>query len=69
MNAAESYAALRRLGVPVVSTSDAAAALSSSIAAASKTLARLARARLVTSVRHNLWWLDGAVDPYRLLRT
>ena len=66
MTAAEAYAALRRLGVPVLSTSDAAAALSSSIAAASKTLTRLMRAGLVTAVRHNLWWLDGPPDPYRL---
>ena len=66
MNTTEAYAVLRRLGVPVVSTSDAAAALASSITAASKTLARLERARLVSSVRRNSWWLDGPVDPYRL---
>jgi predicted transcriptional regulator of viral defense system len=66
MTAAEAYAALRRLGVPVVSTSDVAATLSSSVTAASKVLSRLVHAGLVTKVRHNLWWLDGAVDPHRL---
>ena len=66
MTAAEAYAALRRLGVPVVTTSDAAATLSASIVAASKVLSRLERTGLVAKVRHNLWWLDGPVDSHRL---
>src|SRR5690606_15021114 len=45
---------------------DAAAALGLSTAAASQTLARLARAGLIRSVRHGTWWLDDAPDPLRL---
>lgn len=66
MNARDAYARLRRLGVPVIRTSDAAAALRVSTAAASMTLARLVTAGLVSSVRHGVWWVDGPVDPYRL---
>jgi predicted transcriptional regulator of viral defense system len=66
VNSLHAYAVLRKLGVPVLETADAAAALHQSTAAANKTLARLARAGLVTSVRHGTWWIDGAVDPFRL---
>ena len=38
MNASEAYAKLRKLGVPVVETADAAALLGQSAPAASKTL-------------------------------
>ena len=66
MNAREALACLRRLGVAAIDTADAAAALGLSTAAASQTLARLARAGLVSSVRHGSWWLDGEIDPLRL---
>lgn len=66
MNAREALARLRRLGVPVVSTADAAAALEQSAFAASQTLSRLARAGLLHAVRHGTWWLDGPIDVYRL---
>lgn len=66
MNARDAFARLRRLGVPVVETADAAAALGQSTAAASMTLSRLVASGLVTAVRHGTWWIDGAVDPYRL---
>ncbi len=66
MNASEAYARLRKLGVPVVETGDAAAALRQSAPAATKTLSRLAQAGLVTAVRHGTWWLTGTVDPYAL---
>jgi predicted transcriptional regulator of viral defense system len=66
VNAAEAFARLRRLGVPVVDTADAAAAWGLTTAAASQTLSRLARARLVTAVRHGTWWVDGDVEPHRL---
>jgi predicted transcriptional regulator of viral defense system len=66
MNASEAYAKLRKLGVPVVETADAAAALRQSAPAATKTLSRLAQAGLVTAVRHGTWWLTGTVDPYAL---
>jgi predicted transcriptional regulator of viral defense system len=66
MNAADAFAVLRKLGVPAVDTSDAAAVLGLSTAAASQTLGRLARAGLVKSVRHGTWWLEDALDPFRL---
>ena len=66
MNARNAYAALRKLGIPVIDTADAAAALALSTSAATKTLARLAQAGLIASVRHGMWWIDGPVDPYRL---
>lgn len=66
MNARDAYARLLRLGVPVIHTADAAAALHLSSTAASMTLSRLVAAGLVSSVRHGMWWVDGAVDPYRL---
>jgi predicted transcriptional regulator of viral defense system len=66
MNASEAFATLRKLGVPVLDTADAAAALRQSPPAANKTLSRLARAGLVTRVRHGTWWVDGPVDPYVL---
>lgn len=66
MNSRDAYAALRRLGVPVITTADAAAALRQSTSAAAKTLSRLASSGLITGVRHGTWWVDGPVDPYRL---
>ncbi len=66
MNAREAYGSLLRLGVPVVETADAAAALRQSTGAAAKTLSRLAQAGLIIQVRHGTWWLDGSLDPYRL---
>ena len=66
MNALEALARVRALGVPVIGTADAATALKLSTSAASKTLARLAEAGLITSVRQGTWWVAGAVDPYRL---
>jgi predicted transcriptional regulator of viral defense system len=66
VSAADAYAALLRLGVPVVETSDAAALLRVSITAAAKTLARLSRAGLIERVRHGTWWLRPPVDPLRL---
>jgi predicted transcriptional regulator of viral defense system len=66
MNSREALARLSTLGVPVIRTSDAAAALAQSISAASWTLSRLAESGLVRLVRHGLWWIDGPIDPYRL---
>ena len=66
MNAGEALGRLRRLGVPVIDTSDAAAAFGQTTAAASQTLSRLAHAGLVVSVRHGTWWVDGDIDPLRL---
>jgi predicted transcriptional regulator of viral defense system len=66
MNAAEAYAKLRALGLPVLDTADAAAALNLSTTAASKTLTRLGQSGLVTSIRQGSWWIEGEVDPYKL---
>lgn len=66
MNAREALAKLRRLGVPVIRTADAAAALDQSTSAASRTLSRLAESDLVARVRHGVFWIDGPVDPHRL---
>jgi predicted transcriptional regulator of viral defense system len=66
MNAAGALAILRKLGVPVLDTADAAAALGLSTAAASQTLTRLTRTGLIKSVRHGTWWLEETLDPLRL---
>ena len=66
MNASDALAALRKLGVQVVDTADAAAALRQTPSATTKTLSRLARAGLLTQARHGTWWIDGVVDPYAL---
>lgn len=66
MNSREALAALRKLGAVVIRTADAAAVLRQSTAAAAKTLSRLAAVGLVAPVRHGTYWIDGAIDPYRL---
>jgi predicted transcriptional regulator of viral defense system len=62
MNAANALGRLRALRVPVVTTSDAAAALGLRIDAASQTLRRLGRARLVFPLRRGLWAIDALPD-------
>lgn len=66
MNGPDALAILRKLGVPAIDTADAAAAFRLSPAAASQTLARLASAGLIHSVRHGTWWLEETLDPLRL---
>lgn len=66
MNATEALGRLRALGVPAATTSDAAAVLGVSTAAASHTLRRLGAARLVTPVRKGLWALGDPPDPLAL---
>jgi predicted transcriptional regulator of viral defense system len=66
MNSRQAYATLRKLGVPAIRTSDAAAALKLSTPAAAQTLAALAKAELVTPIRQGLFWIDGTVDLDRL---
>jgi len=66
MNAREGLARLRRLGVPIVETADAAAALEQSTFAASKTLSRLAESGLITRVRKGMWWIETKLDPHLL---
>jgi predicted transcriptional regulator of viral defense system len=68
VNARDAYARLRSLGVPVIRTSDAAAALELALPAAAQMLAALARSKLVSPIRKGLFWVDGSValDPNRL---
>jgi predicted transcriptional regulator of viral defense system len=66
MNASHALARLRRIGIPVIETADAAAALEQSPFAASKTLSRLAESGLVARVRKGVWSLESSLDPYRL---
>jgi len=66
MNSSEAYAKLRKLGVPVLDTADAAAALHMSTPTATKVLSRLSHAGLIKAIRHGTWWVDGEIDPYCL---
>ena len=63
MNAREALGRLTKLGVPAVTTADAAAVLGISDQAASHTLRRLARAGLMTPVRKGIWALGDVRDP------
>jgi predicted transcriptional regulator of viral defense system len=60
---AQAYAALRRLGRPVVTTDDAAVRLGISVSGASHTLVRLSAIGLVQRLRRGLWSLEAALDP------
>lgn len=68
MSSATTYAALRRLGAPIVTTGEAAAALRTSQSAASRSLATLARQGLVRRIRRGLWSMAAEpIDPRRLM--
>ena len=67
MNAAEALGRLRSLGMPCVTTGDAAAVLGISAQAASHTLRRLAASGLVVPIRRSLWALEERPDPFKLL--
>ena len=64
--ATEALGRLRRMGKPVLTTSDAALHLRQTSGAATKTLGRLAKAGLILRVRHGLWSLELEIDPLRL---
>jgi predicted transcriptional regulator of viral defense system len=66
MNASDALGRLRGLGVPAVTTADAAAVLGMSIEATSHALRRLSFSGLVTPVRKGLWALGANPDPLRL---
>ncbi len=66
MNATAALGRLRALGVPAVTTADAAAALGLAIDAASHTLRRLGAAGLLTPVRKGLWALRERPEPLAL---
>ena len=61
--AADAYARLRALGAPVVTNADAGALWRQDASATTHTLRRLARAGLVSRLRHGLWAVDAIRDP------
>lgn len=68
MSAATTYAALRRLGLPILTTGEAAAALRTSQSAASRGLRTLAARGLVRRIRHGLWAItDQPVHPLAIV--
>lgn len=67
MSATATYAAIRGLGAPVLTTGEVAARLRVSVSSASRSLRKLAREGLIRRVRQGLWTLtQDIVDP-RLL--
>jgi predicted transcriptional regulator of viral defense system len=66
VKAALAIARLRDLGVPVVTTADAAAALRLSTVATSQALGRLDAAGVLKRVRKGLWSLSEKIDPLAL---
>jgi predicted transcriptional regulator of viral defense system len=66
VNAIKALARLRALGVPVVETADAAAALAQPKPVVTNTLKRLAAAGHLVSIRQGVWWIDGEAEPLRL---
>jgi hypothetical protein len=69
MNSTLAFAKIRNLGVPFVETADVAALLRCSTDAANKTLVRLSRAGLITSIKPRLWSLSARVDPAALVES
>jgi predicted transcriptional regulator of viral defense system len=66
VRATEAFRRLRALGVPVVTTADATAALNLRVDAASQVLRRLRDAGLVTSLRRGLWSVGQVPDRLAL---
>jgi predicted transcriptional regulator of viral defense system len=64
--ATEALGRLRRMGKPILTTSDAALHLRQTTGAATRMLSRLAKAGLALRVRHGLWSLEPEIDPFRL---
>ncbi len=65
MTAMEAVARIGKMR-PAISTADAALLFETSVPAASKMLARLARARLVVPIRRGLWGIGERVEPLAL---
>ena len=62
--AADIYGDLLQVGRPVVETREAAARLRTSVSNTSHRLRSVEEAGLVRRLRHGLWALDPAVDPF-----
>ena len=69
MSSTRALAQLRDLGVQVFATADAQALFGGTTARASKTLSRLAEARLLFPVRRGLWSLSKTLDPLALVES
>lgn len=68
MSAAATYATLRRLGAPLLTTGEAAAALRTSQSSASRALRTLAARGLVRRIRYGLWAITPEpLDPRRII--
>ncbi len=68
LSAATAYAALRRLGAPLLTTGEAAAALRTSPSSASRALRTLAERGLVRRIRYGLWAITPEpLDPRRII--
>ena len=68
MRAIDRYSRLQTLERPVLTTSEAAVTWNMALPAATRLLARLAAAGLVTKVRHGIWPVGaGAPDPALVL--
>ena len=63
MNTTQAYAALRRLGLPVLATGEVVALLQVSPSRASHILRDLQRSGLVSNLKHGLWLIDPEADP------
>jgi predicted transcriptional regulator of viral defense system len=59
MTSAEALARLRAFGIPLLDTSEAAAALELATPATTQTLGRLAAAKLVQRIRPGVWYVDA----------
>jgi predicted transcriptional regulator of viral defense system len=66
MSAADSYARLRSLGLPVIDTRQAAARLGLTLSGASYLLRSLQKAGLVRRLRPGLWALGEDLEPFAL---
>lgn len=64
MRTIDALGELRRLGSPVIATSEAVARLGVSSVRASQILRSLSEAGLVTRLRHGLWLLEQDADPF-----
>jgi predicted transcriptional regulator of viral defense system len=60
VRATEAFVALRALGRPVITTSEAGLALKAEISSAAHTLSRLEDAGLIRRIRNGLWSIDAA---------
>ena len=63
MNTTDAYAALRRLGLPVLATGEVVALLQVSPSRASHILRDLRRSGLIRNLKHGLWLIDPETDP------